>query len=196
MATDLAPIKQAPAAKYDAFVEAQLTRARSRIRSLDTTSAILGFLAVSMAYGLIMALCDRWWEFSPLARQLGLGLYVVGAIAFLVLGLILPLFRRINPYYAARKVERFLPGAKNSVVNWLDLHTEPRPPAIRGALSQRAARDLTQTDLEQAISGQRALWAGGATGGVALASLVALILLGPPQIFSLLSRAFAPFTSG
>ena len=82
----------------------------------------------------------------------------------------LPLSRRINPYFAARQLERSLPGAKNSVVNWLDLHDENLPSAIRGAVGQRAARDLGQADLDKAVSARRAYWAGGVAALCASAS--------------------------
>src|SRR5207249_3733582 len=62
MATDLGQVRPAPAAKYDAFVDGQLKRARQRIRTLDLTTGLLGFVAGSLAFALGMALCDRWLE--------------------------------------------------------------------------------------------------------------------------------------
>lgn len=198
MATDLNQVRPAPAAnKYDVFVHEQLKRARQRIRTLDLTTGLLGLVAGSLAFALGMALCDRWLEghggLSPLARAIALGVYAVAALAYLVLGVVRPLFRRINPYYAAKQVERALPGAKNSVVNWLDLHDKTLPAAIHGALGQRAAKDLAQTDLEQVISGRRALWSGVCTFVLFVACVIALFSLGPRKFFSLLERAFAPF---
>ena len=40
-----------------------------------------------------------------------------------------PFRLRVNPYYAAKHVEETLPDAKNSIVNWLDLHDASLPPA-------------------------------------------------------------------
>jgi hypothetical protein len=185
-----------PAGKYDGAVEAHLARARRRIRSLDTAVGVLVLVSGTLAFTLLMVLCDRWLVLSPLTRQLALAGYVLAALAYLVFGLLLPLCRRINPYFAARHLEQVVPGAKNSVVNWLDLRGEPLPPAIRNAVGQRAARDLQQADLEEAISGRRAAWLGGLTGILALAAFVALLLLGARPFFSLLGRAFAPFTEG
>src|SRR5262249_46784377 len=145
----------------DAVVEGQLARARGRIRSLDATVGVLGFLAGTLAYAAVLTLVDRWLLLAPLTRQLIFAGYLVAAAGYLGFALVRPLCRRLNPYYAAREVERSIPGAKNSVVNWLDLHDEPLPAAIHGALSQRAARDLAQVNLEQAISGRRAAWLGG-----------------------------------
>jgi hypothetical protein len=188
--------RPAPAAKYDAAVDAYLARARRRIRSLDAAVAVLILLSGSLAFTLGMILLDRWLVLSPLSRQVALAGYALAALVYLVIGLLLPLARRINPYYAARHLEQAVPGAKNSVVNWLDLRAEPLPPAIRSAVGQRAARDLQRADLDQAISGRRAAWLGGLTAALFLAAFVALLLLGGRPFFSLLGRTFVPFREG
>ena len=101
--------------------------------------------------------------------------------------------RRINPYFAARQVERTLPGAKNSVVNWVDLRDQPLPPAIRNALGLRAARDLKRGAVESAVSGRRAGIAGG-LAATAAGVLVALFLsMGGGSFTDAFFRAFAPF---
>jgi collagen type III alpha len=196
MATDLHParptLKPPAAGKYESFVVAQLGQARQRIRLLDVAAAAAGFLILSLGYGLIMALLDRALDLPSAARQVAFGIYGIGAGVYLGLALIRPLLRGINPYYAARRLEQTMPEAKNSVVNWLDLHDESIPAAFRSAIGQRAAKDLAHADLEQAISARRASWLGG--GALALFFvLLILFLLGPRQFLSLLHRAFAPF---
>ena len=64
------PQKPTASAKYDAFVETQLDKARRRIRVLDVSSALLLFLAGSLGYALVVGLLDRKLELSPLARQI------------------------------------------------------------------------------------------------------------------------------
>ncbi len=189
------PQKPAASAKYDAFVAEQLDRARQRIRLLDVSSGLLLLLAVTLVYTLVVGLLDRRLDLEPSVRQVAFACYAAVAVVLLAVGVIRPLFRRVNPYYAARAVEAVVPGAKNSVVNWLDLHDEALPPAIRASLSQRAAKDLGRADLEQAISGRRAVWL------TAVTALLALVLFG---VFvtsgggfgTLLARAFAPFGGG
>src|SRR5215469_3114699 len=98
--------QQPPAsAKYDAFVETHLDRARRRIRLLDVSSALLLFLAATLAYTLAVGLLDHKLELSASARQLAFLGYAVASVAFLAVGVVWPLCRRINPYYAARAVE-------------------------------------------------------------------------------------------
>jgi hypothetical protein len=197
MATDLHPVRgkspKPPAtAKYESFIETQLARARWRIRGLDLAAAGLGFISLTLIYGLAMALCDRWLDLSALARQLLFAIFVLGGSIYLALLVVRPLFQRVNPCYAARRLEDTLPGAKNSVVNWVDLHDDPLAPALRSALSRQAARDLTRADLEQAISARRTSWLCALAGGL-FVGLLALYVLGPPQFVSLMKRAFAPF---
>jgi collagen type III alpha len=193
MATDLHPGRPAPAAKkYEAFVEGQLARARTRIRMLDLAAAGFGLFLLTLAYGLIMALCDRRLEFSPLARQIAFAIYLAGALVYVGLVVVRPLLRPINPYYAARRLEETIPEAKNSVVNWLDLHQQAIAPAFRSAISHQAAKDLADADLEQAISARRTAWLGTWAAILCVCMLV-LFLLGPRQFLSLMNRAFAPF---
>jgi len=198
MATDLrrspapAESRRPAQGKNDAFVEAQLTRARVRIRMLDVTAASLGFLILTLAYALVMVLADRLLALPAMARQGAFALYAVVGIVYLSVVLIRPLSRRINPYYAARRLEDTLPEAKNSVVNWLDLRGENVAPAFRSAIGYRAAKDLAEADLDQAISTRRTAWLGWGSFGLFLGLLV-LFVLGPRQFFSLIHRAFAPF---
>ncbi len=188
MATVRDPVKPEPVAKYETLVETRLAQARGRIRALDLTAAFLGLLIATMAFGLVMALVDRWFHLSALVRQIAFCVYGVAALAYLGRVIAWPLFRRVNPYYAALQVEHTLPAAKNSVVNWLDLRQHNLPPAIRGAVSHRAAVDISHVDLDEAVSPRRALWLGGAAVGLFLAVL-AMALFGPG-----LGRVFQPFS--
>jgi hypothetical protein len=193
MATDLEPSRATPLTKYETFVTTQLALAERRIRLLDLTTALLGLLAGTTIYALLMAIGDRWLSFSDATRQLAFAVYLVGAAVYLALMVVRPLRRQVNPYYAARRVEQTLPGAKNSVVNWLDLHQAEVPTAIRGALGQRAAKDLSRADLEQAISSRQAKRSGLVAGALAGLMLVLIFVYGPGPFFFRLGRVFAPF---
>src|SRR5579875_868400 len=193
MATDLGRVKSTAANKYDALVAAQLKQAETRIRMLDLTAGLLGFAALSMAYIVGMVLCDSKFLLSSHTRQLALYVFLAGSAVYLFFAVFRPLWLRVNPYYAARQVEQQLPHAKNSIVNWVDLHERPLPLVIRNALNQRAARDLSHVDLERAISGRRAAWMGGLTALLACAFLALYFWLGPAPLLSLLKRTFNPF---
>ncbi len=193
MATDLGRVKSTPASKYDAFVASQLAQAEKRIRLLDMAAGLLGFAALSLAYVVVMVFCDSKLMLAPQTRQRSLYFFLAGGAVYLFFVILRPLWLRVNPYYAARQVEQLLPHAKNSIVNWVDLHEQPLPPAIRGALGQRAAKDLSHVDLDRAISGRRAAWMGGFAGLFAVVFIVSFFLLGPSPFLSLLKRTFNPF---
>src|SRR5262249_9287827 len=156
-------------------------------------TALLGFVAGTLAYGALMALLDSSLSLPPAGLYAGFFLYLTTAAVYLGVTVVRPLRHNINPYFAARQVEQTLPGAKNSVVNWLDLHDEELPPAVQNALSQKAAKDLAKADLEKAVSGRRAGWAGGSVGAVAFLLLVLTFTLGGGKLFKHLGRAFLPF---
>jgi hypothetical protein len=195
MATDQARVKPA-APKYEAVVERHLGRALARIRLLDVAAAALLFGAATLLFALAMILLDRALELSATARQLAFLGYVLGTLVFLGVAVVWPLCRRINPYFAARRLEATLPEAKNSLVNWLDLRHRSLPPAIRGAVGLRAAEDARRVDVDSAISGRRTAWFGGVTAALTLILFGAMLLFGPPQFLSLLGRTFLPFGGG
>jgi hypothetical protein len=194
MATDVGPARNAPSAKYDAFIAAQLERAEKRVRALDLTAALLGLVAVTAVFAVVMALLDNKVLLSSGARRTALIAYLVGAAVYLALTVLRPLRWRVNPYYAARQVEKTLPGAKNSVVNWVDLHEQNLPGLIRSAVGQRAAKDLARADLDRAISGRRTGYVGGLTAVCCVALILACVFVGPRSFMKLLGRTFIPFT--
>src|SRR4051794_37523063 len=152
------PLKSASIQKYDNLVERQLARAGGRVRKLDLAAAALVFLIGTLLYGLTVTVADLYLDLSSYVRLAAFLAYAVAALGYLVLAGSHFALRRVNPYYAARQLEKALPDAKGSVVNWLDLPDQPLPQAIRGALGARAAKDLSEADVEMAISGRRALW--------------------------------------
>src|SRR5437764_873912 len=116
--------------RIDSFVEAEIARARRRIQAQDVGIAALGLIAGGLAYALGMVLLDRALDFSDTTRQLSLFAFLAAAVAYTAIILARPLRREVNPYFAARRVEQAVPGAKNSVISWLDLHAEPLPESI------------------------------------------------------------------
>src|SRR5207237_3410728 len=83
MATVTGPVKQSPSAKYDAIVEVQLERARKRIRTLDLMTALLGFVAGTLAYGAVMALLDNALTLPAGVLYAGFFVYLLAALAYL-----------------------------------------------------------------------------------------------------------------
>jgi len=182
------------AGKHDAFLELQLNRARQRVRSADVLLGLLGFLSLTAGYGLAMILLDRWLELPAIVRQIALCGWIIGSAVYLYRVLVRPALASVNPYYAARLVERTIPDVKNSLVNWLDLRDQRLAPSIRAAVSGRAADDLSHADLDEAVRDHR-LSAWSIVAGVLFVGvIVAILAFRPTQFFSLMSRTFAPFS--
>jgi hypothetical protein len=190
MATEL---KQKQSGKHDAFIEAQLAKAENRIRLIDLCSALLGLLAGALAFAVVMVLLDRRFVFSDGTRQFVLFFSLAAAAVYLAFTVIRPLRWRVNPYYAARQLEQTLPGSRNHVINWIDLHGEKVPSVLKSTLAGRAAKDLSKADVDRAISNRRAISVGATAGFFALIFIVLFFLFGPRPFASLLGRAFAPF---
>lgn len=194
MATQLGQARATTAAKYDAFVQTQLARVERRIRAFDIAVSLLGFAAITLVFAFFIPLADYFLELGTAPRLLLLVGYLGLAAAWLLFTLRGPLWGHVNPHFTARKVEELVPGTKNSVINWVDLHEQNLPGAIRGAVGQKAATDLQKADIDQAVSGKRAIWAGAVTGGLFLGLLLLLIWMRPGEFFHRLGRAFLPVT--
>jgi hypothetical protein len=188
-------VKEKSPGKHASFVEAQLARAESRIRLIDLSAGLLAFLAGTLAYAVGMIVLDRLFLLSGGTRQVALLVYLAATVAYFALVVVRPLWWRVNPYYAARQLEQTLPGSRNHVVNWIDLRDQKLPGVIKTTLGQRAARDLSRTDVDRAISGRRALLAAAAAGLFVVLFIISFLLLGPAPFASFLSRTFAPFGS-
>jgi hypothetical protein len=194
MATVLEQPKPSPIPRYDGMVVAKLAKAEGRIRGLDFVTGLLGFAIATLGYAFVMAVIDRWLDLDLGVRLVGFLMFAAFSAAWLGFWIVRPYLWRVNPYFAARRMEEVIPGSKNSVVNWLDLHEEPLPPAIKGAVGQRAAQDLGKVDLEQAINGRHTVWLGISTLILGLTLFILLVIVGLPQFLSLMQRVFFPFT--
>ncbi|MFO0964507.1 MAG: hypothetical protein U0793_02820 [Gemmataceae bacterium] len=193
MATDLEP--RTAAAKYDAFVGKQVGDVQARIRRLDVVRSFLWLGVAILGYGLTMAVFDlAAGPRSTLSGPVHLLSFVVflgGAGFFLGQG-VFRFYRRINPYYAAKQLEETIPEAKNSVINWLDLRDEELPGAIRGAVGQKAAKDLKRTDSEKVVN-PRSNWLLFSILAALVLGVLILLATRPNQFSSLMNRAYAPF---
>src|SRR5262245_24152883 len=189
-----APPTRTPAPRQDTFVERQLRSTRGRIVFRDVVTAALVLALVTLVYGVTMVVLDVNLDLPGWARQISLFGFLAAAGAFAYFAVVRPLIRPVNPFFAAKQVEQTIPDAKNSVINWLDLHDQPLPESTLAALGVRAAKSLKKADLNEAVPQRSVAWLGGAVAAVAVVALIVLVKLGGMQLGSLISRAFAPFT--
>lgn len=179
--------------KVDDFLDARLNEAEARVRWTDVADGVLTLCAGVLAFALVMVVLDRWLVLPDAVRQLALAGLISGAGYYVWRGVVPPLASVVNPYYAARQLERTLPEAKNSLVNWLDLRGESIAPPVRDALAKRAAADLKQADFERALQNRRLGVAAMTAGLLLVAMFVAAVALRPATFVSLLGRTFMPF---
>jgi hypothetical protein len=186
-------VREKSTSRHDSFITSQLDKASQRIRYVDLGTAVGGWLAGTLAYAVCMMLLDRAFVLSVGTRQASLVFYLIVSAIYLYLAVVRPLRWRINPYFAARQLEQTIPGSRNHVINWIDLHGEKVPGVIRSALGQRAAKDLSSADVEQAISNRQAVLVGSLAGFLLGWFVVLFLILKPGPFGSLFARAFAPF---
>ncbi len=180
--------------RYRVALEQELERAKGRVRKIDCLSAGVTLLVGALAYGLVMIVLDHWLNFSDTTRQVLLGCFGVAALSYLVYALVLPLRRQVNPYYAARALEKTLPESKNALVNWLDLRNEPLPPVIRDAVQMRAASEFEEADVEDAIPSRRPVYLAAAAAGLLFVLFLSSFFLAG-KFGTLLQRTFFPFSA-
>lgn len=176
MATLLDKPRHSPE-KQEQFIQNILAKARHRLRLLDFFTT--GLLATMGGLGILIIWLgiDRYFA-TPQGLGWGVLAFTLSAMGLFVWARLFRGERRqINPYYAARLIEREIENNKNSLVSWVDFEDEPQIPAsIRTALAQRAAKDLKGFQVEKTISDRKILWYGIVTGLFAvMAGILALL---------------------
>ena len=185
--------------KFAAIIDESLGQVQRKIRLADLSRGLLALTALTFGYLLVAAGFDlATGGSSVLVTAIRLGLFGVFAIAFVVLGgwTLVRYLTRVNPYFAARRLEETIPDAKNSLINWLDLQGNAQiPPAIYQAVGLRAAKDVESADPELVVSTKETTRLG-ITIGVFAFALGLMFLFVPHQFRSLLGRAIMPFSAG
>ncbi|HEX3316122.1 MAG TPA: hypothetical protein VHR72_14590 [Gemmataceae bacterium] len=185
--------------KFAVLIDESLGQVQRKICLADLARGLLAMTALTFGYLLIAASFDlaTGGGSSVLVTAVRLGLFGVFAAAFVLLGgwTLIRYLTRVNPYFAARRLEETIPDAKNSLINWLDLRDDAQiPPAIYQAVGLRAAKDVESADPELVVSTKETTRLGITIGVFALA-LGLMFLFVPHQFRSLLGRAMMPFAA-
>lgn len=182
---------------YDEYVDFQLEKARNHIKATDIFTTLTGLVTAFIGYLLVFVVCDQWLlegGFSDWARVLLLVAVVGGLGTVLARRVILPLLRRIHPLYAARMIEQADPGLKSNLLNFVDLRdgtvSAPAKGVLR-AMEKRAAVELSQIDVDEAIDRRPLLRTAYALLAVVAVSAL-YIVLSPKDPFKSVARALAP----
>jgi len=178
--------KAAQLIEFEEFIEAQLRKTRSHVRSVDISGSLMLLAAGSLAYFLVAALVDHWVVAGGLGywgRALFLATYLVGAAIFVATQVAPLLFRSINPVYAAETIERSRPSLKNGLVNFLFFRANPAGMSaqVYEAVEEQAATRLAESHADAAVDRTRLITVSYGLAGVLL--LCALYTLASPKDF-------------
>ncbi len=189
--------KKNPTEKFRSQVDDQIDQATSRIRAHDLAFGALTLAAVASIYATAMILVDKYLGLGEWVRQLAF-LGFLGTLAAITYWLIIRPFRsRINPLYAAVRVERTIDDAKNSVTGYVEAEEKGDiQGAVKTAMSAKAARAVSEVDVNKAIDHKNLVVVGGVFIFFLLSLIVLFFIFRPTQFSSLLGRSFNPFSAG
>src|SRR5262245_45605690 len=141
-----------PAAKFGSQVDEQIAQATSRIRTHDLTLGVLTLAAMTAIYATTMILLGKYLNLAESVRQLSLAGFGLAFAAVAYFLLVRPLRKRINPLYAAARVEDTIEDAKNSVTGYVEAQeTGGVHSAVKAAMSARAAKSVAEADVNRAV---------------------------------------------
>ena len=183
--------------EFDEFIDAQLGKTRSHVRSVDVASSLMLLTAGTLGYLLLAAMFDHWIVSGGLGfwgRISFLAVYVVGAVAFLVTQVLPLLVYRINPLYAAQTIERSQPSLKNTLVNFLFFRGNPAGvnPGIYRAVEQQAATNLAAAHADTAVDRTKLIRIGYVLIGIFVVCAL-YTLASPKDLFKTAGRIAAPW---
>jgi hypothetical protein len=193
MATDL---ETRPSSKSEVQLQRCFADLCARIQRVDLLAHLLTKLLVVAAYALAIGIFDQFVGNSVTANVVATRWSAwFGFLAFTTFLVYLAArcyIRRVNPYYVAHQLEAAIPGAKNGLINWLDLHGEDLPSAFQKNLSARAAEQWNDGDANQIVP-RRTTWILLGTLSIPLLGLLILLALGPAAFAVSMIRALAPW---
>src|SRR4051794_26227358 len=179
------------------YIDDQIQRTRRALKLVDLLAGLLTLSIGLLAFLFVSAILDQW------VIPGGLGDFGRGALfAVLMLGIawygwrqFVPLFRSINPVYAAHTIERGTPSLKNSLLNLLLFRTHRREVSARvyHALEQQAAIRLATSEIDAAIDRSALLRLGYALLAI-IAVCAVYAVLSPKNIGVSAVRVLIPWS--
>ena len=166
------------------------------IKFLDLSVNAAAWVAAMFAVWLIACVIDHWLTpLSNFGRWAFWGLAVAGTIWWLIAKFIPLLTHRINPAYAAKRIEHLLPEFKNGLISWLELDQLPEngvPRGIMSALTYRAARFIGGQDPTTTVDTSRLIKLIGVVL-LLFTSLVVYTMVSPKSVLDTGKRIAMPW---
>jgi len=196
MATTTSPTGRRNYVDFDEYIDFQLRKTQSGIKTVDILTALAGVATLFLAYLLAFVVFDHWivdGGFSPPARWMMLGGLLVACAVWIVWMVILPSRKRVTGLYAAKTIETTDPGLKHSLLNLVDLRRSGKPmrDEISRAMEKQAAVKLAKVNVDAAVDRRRLLWLAYAFAAL-LILCCAYALFSPKEISASVWRALFP----
>ncbi|MCE9553808.1 MAG: hypothetical protein K8T91_10610 [Planctomycetes bacterium] len=182
---------------YADLVEDHVRRTQAYLRSCDIAGAVITIVVFVLGYLMAMALIDHWiWP-----GGLGRGGRLLACVTMLVLvgvyswrTLVPHLLRRINPVYAADRLERAQPSLMNSLVNLLMLRSQDRQisDGVMRGLERQAATGIEHLPAEAAVDRRKLLRTAYVLVGVLLFCAL-YVVFSPKSPFISAARILIPW---
>jgi hypothetical protein len=186
-----------PTRNYDEFIESHVRKTQSYLRLVEVASAMMCIVAATLAYLIAVAVIDHWLlrgGLGVVGRTVAFSLLALGVLAYAARTLLPHLRYRVNPVYAADKIERAAPSLQNSLLNFLLLrrHHPGVPEVVFRGLEQQTAAGVAQVPVESTVDRGRLLRIGYVLIGV-LAVAALYKVFSPKDIFPSVGRVLAPW---
>jgi hypothetical protein len=181
-------------AESERFVVGQLARAGRYLKMMELFGSLMVLGIGVLLFLLAVVVVDAWvFELGFWARLVVLMVLAAGSLAYFALVMLPLLVHRINPAYAARTIEKSEPALKNSLINFLSFRTHRGEvhQVVYDALEQRAAVDLSHTQVESVVNHTRLVRIGYVLAGL-LVVCGLYTVLSPKKPFATLQRILAP----
>ena len=156
MATSSEPVHGQEYVDFDEYIDIQLRKTRSTIKTTDVLTAAVGILTLLTLYLLLFVICDHWivrGGFGPVSRGIMLALVVTAICGWGIAKIVVPWRRRVSGLYAASTIEKASPALKSSLLNLVDIARSGHEvsPEIYHSIERRAALALTHVDVNETV---------------------------------------------
>jgi len=175
-----------------------LRKTASFIKFMDALVSVFLWIAALLLVWSIACAVDHWlWPLPTWGRWLFWGVGAA-ASAWCLFGKLGPLLlQRINPVYAAQRIEHLVPEFKNGLISWLELESLPEngvPRGVMSALAHRAARFIGGQEPSSTVDTSPLI---KMIGSVLLLStgLVLYTMLAPKSVFLTGQRILFPWSA-
>jgi collagen type III alpha len=156
MATSSEPVHGHEYVDFDEYIDIQLRKTRSTIKTTDVLTAAVGILTLLTLYLLLFVICDHWivrGGFGPVSRGIMLTVVVTAICGWGIVKIVVPWRRRVSGLYAASTIEKASPALKSSLLNLVDIARSGHEvsPEIYHSIERRAALALTHVDVNETV---------------------------------------------